>query len=46
MVGGCGPSFNIDYISYYDDNQFDGIPVDTIIDGLAFSYKNLFLRKL
>ena len=42
IPAGSKSAFNIDYISYYDDDQFDGIPAATIIDGIAFTYKNFF----
>jgi len=32
----------IEYISYYDDDQFDGVSADTTVDGINFGYVGYF----
>ena len=39
---GGDSAFLIEYISYYDDDQFDGVSGDTTIDGLNFGYVSYF----
>lgn len=35
-------AYFIDYISYYDDDQFDGVPGDVTVDGLNIGYLTYF----
>lgn len=35
-------SYFVDYISYYDDDQFDSIPGDITVDGLNIGYLSYF----
>lgn len=35
-------SYFVDYTSYYDDDQFDGIPGDVTVDGLNIGYLSYF----
>lgn len=35
-------AYFVDYISYYDDDQFDGIPADVTVDGLNIGYLAYF----
>ena len=39
---GRGSAYLIEYISYYDDDQFDGVSSDTTVDGINFGYVQYF----